>query len=152
MSPKFWFCDFECYQFSNQRMYIKEIAILSNDGERCYNYHIFYPCSMALCAQSKKTEEFQYLRHRLPWSFGNYTFFQAINDIKEKVGSSDEILIKGLQKCNYLKQFLCNVKCIGEQPSFNKLTNCLTEMCEIPHSMYCARRKVYELHYLFNHL
>ena len=151
-TPNFWFCEFECYQVMSLNMYVKEIAILSHDAKDCYNYHICYPYSVATNVQDKNTEEFQYRRHRLPWGLGDFTFNDAINDIKKKVGFNDDIFVKGLEKSLFIKQYLSNIKCMDEHPSIHKLNNCLNEVCDIPHSFYCARRKVHELHYMYNNL
>lgn len=145
-SKNFWYLDFEGYCFERYNVFIKEIAILSNDGTKCYNYHIYHPTPTDLNRKFSNVACYQYHRHFLPWEFGKYDLLEALTDIKEKIGS-DDIFIKGEGKCEYLKQFFPNMKCLPENPSIYMLNNCLNETCNFKHGKYCARRKVFELYY-----
>jgi hypothetical protein len=143
-----WFIDFEGYHFEYLDFMVKEIAILSKDGSQCFNYMIKYPCSMIYNPKDVPTAQFQFKRHGLSWECGDYTFIEAINDIKNKVGS-DTVYVKGLEKSEYLKLLLSpNVKCVPEHPPFRDLENCLEKQCGV-HGKHCARRKVFEICYWF---
>ena len=75
-----WYIDFEAYQFNGQ-YYVKEISVISN---QCYNYFVKNSNHIPKISRNSTTQ-FQFMRHRLPWHFGEITFQDAIADIQQKV-------------------------------------------------------------------
>jgi hypothetical protein len=144
-TEKYWFCDFEAYQLESMCPFVKEIALLSNDQEYDCTYHVKYPYNMVFSSLEQKTANVQYCRHRLPWSFGTYTFEQAIAGIQEHVLPHQLVFVKGLEKAQFLNQYIRNIRLLPEKPPMKDLNNCLDKVCWIPHGKYCARRKVHEL-------
>jgi hypothetical protein len=149
MQEHYWYLDFEAYQVKG-KYYLKEVALLSADGEYCYNYFIRNPSSMPYRPPGATTH-YQYLKHQLRWNFGDYHFNEAMDDIFKKV-ADDTILVKGREKVEYLKTELNNVKEIDWLPSFKYLNNCLHERCTVRHGNCCARRKVHELQFAIQKL
>ena len=139
-----WFLDFEGFQLPNDGFIVKEIAILSSDGDRCYNYFIRGPKSITI--DSGATYNYQYDRHKLKWEWGDYEFDEAMQDIENKIGF-DTVYVKGLEKCKFISLLLPKASYIELQyvPAFKHLNNCMQERCEVKHGNNCARRKVYEL-------
>ena len=78
-----WFLDFEGYHFPNIGFIIKEIAILSADGDRCYNYFIKGPKSISI--DKCRTYNYQFDRHKLRWEFGDYEFMETMMDVAQKL-------------------------------------------------------------------
>jgi hypothetical protein len=84
-------------------------------------------------------------RHHLGWTLGDVTFDDAMHAIHANVGSYP-VYIKGHEKYCFLKEHLLNLYELPESPSFEKMTNCMNEVCGL-HGRYCARRKVHELYF-----
>lgn len=139
MAGNFWYLDFEGYCFEQYNVYIKEIAILSSDRKFCFNYHVYSHIPSDLSIKFRNVARYQFNRHLLPWDFGKYELLDTLTDIKKKIGSED-VFIKGKGKCDYLKQFLPNIKCLPEEPSLRMLNNCLHETCDFKHGKHCVRR------------
>ena len=139
-----WFIDFEDFHFPNIGFIIKEIAILSGDGDRCYNYFIKGPTSVSI--DHCKTYNYQFDRHMLRWEFGDYEFEEAMMDIASKL-KYDIVYIKGNEKFKFISSmFPCpNFIELEHISAFKYLNNCMSERCEVKHGNNCARRKVYEL-------
>src|SRR2546428_4252467 len=110
-----WFLDFEAYHiesydgrdFEELRYIVKEVSILSGDGDRCYTYFVKCPRTLPYMPNTE-TASFQFQRHGLRWKFGDYSFCEAIKDIDRNVGS-DTVYVKGLQKSNFIKEYLLDV-------------------------------------------
>ena len=139
----FWYCDFEGFDIGTGEFIVKEIAILSSDGLQCYNYHVKNPCKYP-CFPQNATTLFQFYRHRLRWDFGDYNFYEAMNDIWRKVGVN-LVLVKGLEKAKFLQEHLLNVEEMEGVPAFKHLSECRNDWCDVKHGIWCARRKVHEL-------
>ena len=137
----FWYCDFEGYHLGTGEFIVKEIAILSSDGLQCYNYFVRSPFKSF---PANTTTSYQFNRHQLRWDFGEYNFYQAMNDIWLKVGEN-LVLVKGLEKVKFLQEHLLNVEEIEGVPAFKHLPECKNDWCDLKHGTWCARRKVHEL-------
>ena len=137
-----WFLDFEAYQPSSGRFIVKEIAILSDDGCRCYNYFVRAPPKDAV--QIDNTLYYQFRQHNLRWEFGDYSFTEAMRDIIGKVRGS-LVYVKGLEKTLFIAQYFTSVAEIDWVPAFKHLNNFPNEVCDVQHGLQCARRKVHEL-------
>ena len=135
-----WFLDFVGYQ--DQEFIIKEIAILHNGGDRCYNYFITGPRKQL----DSSTIFHQYQMHKLRWDWGDYEFNEVMMDIARKL-REDTVYIKGKEKFEFMKRILPRPNFVELEgiPSFKELNNCVFERCEVRHGNHCARRKVYEL-------
>ena len=145
-----WFLDFEAYHIEGDgefKYVVKEVSILNRNGERCYTYFVKNP-SILPNMPNTETANFQFQRHGLRWKFGDYSFCEAIKDIDRKVGS-DIVNVKGLQKSNFIKEYLLNVVEVEGLPPFKDLNNCMSERCEVKHGNQCARRKVHELRHAY---
>lgn len=141
--PPTWYIDFEGYHYEN-RFIVKEIAILNKDTQQCYNYFVTNPCTIPN-RPLLQSINFQYKRHNLRWRFGDYLFLDAIADIMAKV-KGDAVYAKGSEKVKFLQTWLPQTEeMTWITTSFNKLYNCVSEVCEIGHGLNCARRKVHEL-------
>ena len=146
-----WFLAFEgSMRQSQQTVFfptyiVKEMALLHEDGERCYNYFITGP---------KPTPPDFILdslpqRHRLRWEFGDYEFYEALEDIESKVGT-EMVFVKEGKKCKFVKSILPSIQVVplGYVPPFTQLNDCLHKRCKVKHGNFCARRKVHEIrHY-----
>ena len=145
---KHWFLDYEAYQL-HERTIIKEICILSEDGQHCFNYFIKNPSSLPSIPYCTTTA-FQFKRHQLEWNFGDYHFTEAMEDINRKL-KFDIVLVKGNEKAKFISGYLNRVVIeLVNIPSFKQLKNCMTERCEVKHGNNCARRKVHELKHVFD--
>jgi hypothetical protein len=142
-----WFLDFEGYHFSNIGFVIKEIAILSVDGDRCYNYFIKGPKSVSI--DHCLTYNYQFDRHNLRWEWGDYEFEEAMMDISQKL-RHDTVYIKGNEKYKFISSMFPSPTFVELKhiPAFKYLNNCMSERCEIRHGNNCARRKVHELRHV----
>ena len=79
-----WYLDFVGFQFEGSRGFIvKEIAILSSSGDRCYNYFITGPKQIHI--KDYKTYNYQLDMHNLRWEWSDYEFDEAMWDIQSKV-------------------------------------------------------------------
>ena len=145
-----WFLDFVGYQFPGGGFVIKEIAILSADGDRCYNYFITGPKAIRPYSQ---TFQYQYNMHKLRWEFGDYEFYEAMMDVARKIGDNT-VFIKGREKFEYIRHMFPRPKFVELQdvPAFHHLNSCIHERCEIKHGNHCARRKVYELRHFITQI
>jgi hypothetical protein len=145
-----WFLDFVSYHSVEFGFIIKEIAILHNDGERCFNYFITGPKTYPSSLHSQ-TFNYQFDMHRLKWEFGDYEFGEAIMDIARKLGD-DIVYLKGDAKRDFMSNILprCTFVELQKIPSFRELNNCTYERCRVKHGNHCARRKVFELRHIFN--
>lgn len=139
-----WFLDFVGFQISKIGFIVKEITILSSEGDRCYNYFITGPKEYP--SNHYKTLYFQYNMHKLQWDFGDYEFDEAMTDIACKL-RTDTVYIKGKEKFEFISSIFPRPKFIELEkvPAFKHLNNCLNERCEVKHGNHCARRKVYEI-------
>ena len=86
----FWYLDFEAYKVYGS-FYVKEIAILKNDKTECLTYYISHhgfsvPTSYEFQRQASQLQ--------LAWSFGEYRFDDAIQQIKSKIGNDFVILAR----------------------------------------------------------
>jgi hypothetical protein len=140
-----WYIDFEGYHFDNNYI-VKEIAIVSKDRTRCYNYFVKSPTKMPH-RPNTMTSDFQFNRHKLRWNCGDYDFMDAIRDIQLKVKNDDDlVLCKGAEKTKFLQSWLPEVEdMVWITTPFKQLYYCKSEVCEIKHGLNCARRKVHEL-------
>src|SRR6266699_3608559 len=111
-----WFLDFIGYQFPARGFVIKEIAILSDDGDRCYNYFITVPKGIE---PYSKSFLYQFKMHKLRWSFGDYEFNEAMMDIARKL-RTDIVYIKGREKFQCMQKLFPSPKFIemDNTPSF----------------------------------
>jgi hypothetical protein len=144
-----WFLDFIGYQCPI--FIVKEIAILSSDGDKCYNYFITGPKQYPDKIHSQ-TIQYQYSKHKLSWDLGDYEFTEAMEDIRRKIKHA-LVYIKGQEKRDFISHYLpdCRIIDLKNIPSFKIMASCNNERCEVKHGNTCARRKVYELrHYLQN--
>lgn len=143
-----WFLDFVGYNCHERGFIIKEIAMVTLDGERCYNYFITGPKEFPLLQH--KTINYQYHMHNLRWEFGDYEFNEAMMDIARKL-RSDTVYLKGYEKHKLISEMFPSVKCIdlADLPRFCDLNNCISERCEVKHGNHCARRKACELRHAF---
>ena len=146
-----WFLDFVGFQFPNVGFIIKEITILSGDGDRCYNYFITGPEYINI--ENYKTYNYQYDLHRLRWEFGDYEYCEAMLDIASKL-RCDPVYIKGREKYNFISSQFAKPNFIELTyiPSYKLLNNCVHERCEVKHGNHCARRKAYELRHAYQDL
>ena len=144
-----WYMDFVGYSCHPQGFIVKEIAILHDSGERCYNYFVTGPRVYPLHQSS--VIQYQYNMHRLDWNWGDYEFDEAMADIARKLGE-DTVYIKGTEKCKFMCKQLSKPKFmeLEDIPAFHTLNNCVHERCNVRHGNHCARRKVYELMYFIN--
>ena len=145
--PKYWFLDHEAYCY-NRRCYPKEICILSDDGDFCYNYFIKTPENAGL-PLDHPTIKFQFNRHQLRSDFGDYDLDEALYDISLKV-KNDIVYVKGTEKAGIWKSHLSNVIELKNIPSLKKLNNCIKERCQVRHGNCCARRKVFEIKFAYD--
>jgi len=145
-----WFLDFVSYHSKECGFIIKEIAILHSDGERCFNFFITGPKTFPSSLQSQ-TVNYQYNMHMLKWEFGDYEFNEAIIDIARKLGN-DIVYLKGDEKRDFIKRIFPRPTFVELQniPSFRELNSCIHERCKVRHGNHCARRKVFELRYIFH--
>ena len=123
-----WFLDFESYQLSAGHFIVKEIAILSDDGSRCYNYFVRGPLLQHVSTDN--TLYFQFRRHNLRWDWGDYSFDEALGDIYHKVRGCT-VYVKGEEKAKFMGQELPNVVEIDWLPPFKQLNNCNAEVCDV---------------------
>ena len=137
-----WYCDFEGYQLDGANFIVKEISILSSDGHHCFTYLIRSSKLQHVCDNA--TLRYQFNRHKLHVKYGEYGFNEAMDDIYNKAAGCI-IYVKGLEKTKFLRDNYFNAKELQSVPSFKNLNNCLSECCNYPHSIYCARRTVHEL-------
>ena len=146
-----WFLDFVGFQFSGVGFIVKEIAILSGDGDRCYNYFITGPKYIHI--ENYKTYNYQYDLHNLRWGWGDYEFSEAMMDIAKKL-RCDTVYIKGFEKWKYICSLFPRPNFIELEgiPAFKHLNNSIHERCEVKHGNHCARRRVYELHHAYQDL
>jgi hypothetical protein len=145
--PKYWFLDHEAYCY-DRRCYPKEICILSDDGDLCYNYFI-KTSNDDILPSDHPTVKFQFERHKLRLNFGDYDLDEAVHDIKLKV-KNDTVYVKGLQKSDLWKKQLSNVIELTGIPSLKNLNNCIKERCDVKHGNSCARRKVFEMKFVYD--
>jgi hypothetical protein len=90
----------------------------------------------------------QFKRHKLDWTFGDYHFIEAINDIILKV-KCDKVYGKGSEKVKFLKTWLPQIEDMTWiKISSKNLFNCASEVCGLGHGLNCARRKVHELRFI----
>ena len=139
----YWYCDFEGYQFNTGYFIVKEISILSSDGNQCFTYLVRSP-SKLLHTSNYATMSYQFNRHHLHLKFGYYSFSEAMDDIYKKI-EHQIMFVKGVEKTKFLIDNGFHAKELQSVPAFKRLNNCLSECCVYPHGMYCARRKVHEL-------
>lgn len=141
-----WYIDFEAYHFDN-KFIVKEIAIVNEDASKCFNYFVKNPCKMPERPNTLSCY-YQFKRHNLRWTFGDYNFFEAIYDIQLKINSNDKVYAKGTEKSLFLQKWLPQLKeSVWISPPFKKLNMCHNELCELKHGIFCARRKVHELRF-----
>ena len=142
----FWYLAFEackvCGYFS-----VKEIAILKNDRTECRTYHISH-------YNIKEPSSYEFLRQasqlQLAWSFGDYQFDDAIEQIKTKIGNGIAIFRTrnseyDTEKYTFLKNFLPQLAAQHYEVGF-EMVNCINDKCDVGHN-FCARQRVHELRY-----
>src|SRR3977135_3560809 len=110
----FWYLDFEACKVYGS-FYVKEIAILKNDRTQCWTYYISHhgitvPTSYEFQRQASKLQ--------LAWSFGEYRFDDATEQIKSKIERDIAIFSTrnstyDTEKYTFLKNFLPQ---LTEQP------------------------------------
>src|ERR1700727_1332120 len=140
-----WYLDFVGFQFEGSKGFIvKEIAILSSSGDRCYNYFITRPKQIYI--KDYKTYNYQFDMHNLRWEWGDYEFDEAMWDIQSKV-KCVTVYVKGKEKRDFISGLLPGAQILELQyvPAFKHLNSCTHEKCDVKHGNHCARRKVYEL-------
>ena len=143
-----WYVDFEGYHFDN-KFIVKEIAIVSQDTLQCFNYLTKSPTNTF--RPYTRSSDYQYNRHKLRWLYGDYHFMEAIRDIQLKVKDDDTVLCKGPEKTKFLQTWFPQIEDMTWiSTPFKKLFNCKSEVCELNHSINCARRKVHELMFADN--
>src|SRR5271167_2123403 len=94
-----WYLDFIGYQCFDRGFISKEIAILHDSGDRCYNYFVTGPREYPVIYSS--TIQHQYQMHNLRWECGDYEFNEAMMDIARKL-RQDTVYIKGRQKFEFM--------------------------------------------------
>lgn len=145
MSP-IWYLDFEGYHFDNT-FFVKEIAILNSDTLECFNYFVQNPRKIPHLPNTAATN-YQYKKHNLRWTFGDYHFWEAIGDIMSKI-KNDAVFAKGPEKVKFLQTWLPQIEDMTWiNTPFKNLYNCITDVCDVKHGLTCARRKVNELRYI----
>lgn len=141
MTELFWYIDFEAVKFNNS-YYVKEIAILQNNRTQCYNYHIRQP--EMIKSYSLEFEE-QMHRIQIGWTYGDYSFDDAVKDIKIKL-NGNIAFTSNSEKCTFLKKYISQVTSqTNETPFITQ--HCLSDICDIRHAYHCARRKVHEMRF-----
>ena len=143
-----WFLDYVGYSCKDSGFIIKEIAIVTLDGERCYNYFITGPHAYPI--NHCQTINYQYKMHNLMWDFGDYEFNEAMMDIARKL-CNDKVYVKGYEKQKLISSLFPSITCVelNDIPRFNELNNCIHERCEVKHGNHCARRKAYEIRHAY---
>src|SRR5438552_2989161 len=149
----FFYLDFEGYQCcaaaATNNFIVKEISILSSNGQHCFTYLVKSPAASdrRQFLPDNATFKYQYRRHNIRWDNGDFTFAHAMSDIAAKVGAY-AVYVKGPEKHRFFQKYLPYVIELGMLlPLIKKLSNCATECCQYYHGNYCARRKVHELKY-----
>jgi len=140
----FWLCDFEGYKCEGGQFIVKEISILKSDATECYSYMVKSPKNYHYTPYNNQTMQYQYQRHKIKWEAGDFSFKDAMDNIRKKV-EDRSVYAKGLEKVLFLQNELWLVHDLDFIPSFKKLKNCHSDWCEYRHGSYCARRKVHKL-------
>jgi hypothetical protein len=141
-----WFLDFEGFS-SAGKFWIKELCILPLEGDFHYNYFIK---SNKMNPSDCDSYNWQFQRHGLRSSFGDYYFNEAIRDVQYKVGDGI-VLIKGREKALQMENYF-NVEELPESLcSFKKSDACSDKYCNVKHNkVFCAQRKCYLLKHYYN--
>ena len=139
---RIWFIDFEGY-IAKHQFYVKEISLLNYSTEKCITLYIKTK-SRTLDSVDYKSYRFLYKRHRLKWSFGLEEWSYAKDYIHSAVGS-DIVYVKGSNKEEFLSGWFPHVCDLINAPSFKEMNKCLDRCCNLRHSIWCAKRKVYEM-------
>jgi len=142
----YWYLEIEAYSLDDN-YYPKEIAILKGDRTQCYTYHInqhALPLPTSPEYQSQKTAL------GLVWSYGQYTFEEALALIKEKVKNEDLIFVSDPDASCFIKEYLPKITYQPCEIGF-EMKHCPSDHCDVRHGRQCARRKVHEIRYADHH-
>jgi len=140
----YWYLEFEAYKLDDN-VYVKEIAILKGDRTQCYTYHINLH-AIPVPATTSEKYKWQKSQLALSWSFGEYTFDEAVAKIKERIGEGDLIFISDAYSRMYLEQYFPKVTYQPCEIEF-EMNHCPNENCDVRHGDQCARRRVHEMRY-----
>ena len=154
--------DFQGFKDENNDFIVKELAILSTDGER-YELQLFQP-PYAFNKLSKDLQKqviwLEKQFHGLYWNSGHRDY-KELKDVFEGIQISGTIYVKGLEKQRYAKKLLgdFNVNIINLEdmgcPSLSKLKQQMNPVvlkpCTFNHTMTnCAYVNVYVLAFWLN--
>src|SRR5271156_6720010 len=129
----YWYLEIEAYSLDDN-YYPKEIAILKGDWTQCYTCHInqhALPLPTSPEYQSKRTAL------GLVWSYGQYTFEEALVLIKEKVKNEDLIFVSDPEASHFIRQYLPKITCQPCEIGF-EIKHCPSENCDVRHGSQCA--------------
>lgn len=141
----YWYLELEGYELDGN-IFAKEIAILKGDRTQCWTYFIN---QHALPLPTTPEYQSQKSLLGLAWSYGDYTFEEAITKIKEKVGQTDLLFVSDPKCCQLLSQHLGGITYQPCEIGF-QMINCPSEICDVKHGDKCARRKVHEIRFADN--
>ena len=141
----YWYLELEAYNVEGN-VFVKEIAILKGDRTQCYTYFINQHSVPVPTSEEYKNQKSLL---GLAWSYGQYTFDEAIAAIKEKVAEDDLVFVSDPHSSYYIKQYLPKITYQLCEIGF-KMVNCPSENCDVKHGNQCAGRKVHEIRYADN--
>ena len=101
----FWLCDFEGYKCEGGQFIVKEISILKSDATECYSYMVKSPKNYHYTPYNNQTMQYQYQRHKIKWEAGDFSFKDAMDNIRKKV-EDRSVYAKGLEKVIFLQNQL----------------------------------------------
>lgn len=105
--------DFQSFKLSSNEFAIKELAILKLGSQEKPIVFVFKPpCSWfdlpIKCRVENKWLERNYIS--MSWDSGDISYNQVENILKITLSKADKIFVKGLQKIQWLKKYLNNIK------------------------------------------
>lgn len=148
---KDYILEMEAYQY-NKQFYPVEICLMDCSTQKCDMFFVRYDFEI-----DNATTRWQYRRHNLRWKGGGNMYLDnCIRQIKRILKPDDIIYVKGDQKMEFFKLWLCNSileieKCFWENGStetskwndvnkcaFHKLTDyaCARDKCFLLFSRY----------------
>lgn len=101
--------DFQGFKNENNEFIIKELAIISTDGQ-IYELQLFLPpCSLHQLSKSvrKQVHWVEKHLHGLYWSSG-FKEYNKINDIFKQIDIQGNVYVKGLEKQSFIANLLSN--------------------------------------------
>ena len=106
LCENFVIIDMQGFALQNSSFILKEICILTNNG---LNHWIFQPptsinelTAADRCSINWNTKYY----HKIPWDFGFEKYEVAEQLISLYLNNVDKIYVKGLQKCDWIRNFL----------------------------------------------